>query len=70
MPRIILLIKITGKINSLDLWEHIKRYGVNLTDLEEFVYVMGETDIDDALKIIRICNIYGRPMMIELSEPH
>lgn len=69
MPHITLLIKITGRINSLDLWEHIKRYGVNLTDLEEFVYVMGETNIDDALKIIRICNLYG-PLMIELSEPH
>lgn len=69
MPRIILLIKITGKINSLDLWEHIKRYGVNLTDLEEFTYVMGETNINDALKIIRICSLYG-PLMIELSEPH
>lgn len=69
MPHITLLIKITGRINSLDLWEHIKRYGVNLTDLEEFVYIMGETNIDDALKIIRICNLYG-PMMIELSEPH
>lgn len=69
MPHIILLIKITGRINSLDLWEHIKRYGVNLTDLEEFVYILGETNIDDALKIIRICNLYG-PLMIELSEPH
>ena len=69
MPRIILLIKITGKINSLDLWEHIKRYGVNLTDLEEFTYIMGETNLNDALKIIRICALYG-PLMIELSEPH
>ena len=68
MPRIILLIKITGRINSLDLWEHIKRYGVNLTDLEEFVYILGETNIEDALKIIRICALYG-PLMIELSIP-
>lgn len=65
-----LLIKITGRINSLDLWEHIKHYGVNLTDLEEFTYVIGETNLNDAIAIIRICALYGRPMMIELSEPH
>lgn len=65
-----LLIKITGKINSLDLWEHIARYEVNLTDLEDFVYVYGKTNLNDAMTIIRICALYGRPMMIELSEPH
>ena len=67
MP-LILLIKITGRINSLDLWQHIARYEVNLTDLEEFAYVHGKTNLNDALAIIRICALYG-PLHIELSAP-
>lgn len=69
MPYIILLIKIDGRINSLDLWEHIKTYEVNLTDLEEFAYVYGKTKLIDAVDIIRICALYGN-LHIELSEPH
>ena len=68
MPHIILLIKIDGKINSLDLWEHIKRYEVNLTDLEDFAYVYGKTNFNDAMAIIRICALYGN-LHIELSSP-
>ena len=67
MPLIILL-KIDGHINSRELWEHIARYEVNLTDLDEFTYIYGETNLEDALKIIRICALYG-PLSIELSSP-
>ena len=67
MPLIILL-KIDGQVNSLELWEHLARYKVNLTDLIEFTYVYGETNLEDALQIIRICALYG-PLSIELSSP-
>ena len=63
---VLLLIKITGSVNSLDLWEHIKDYKVNLTDLIEFTYIYGETNINNAVNIIRICALYG-PLSIELS---
>ena len=69
MPHIILLIKIDGRINSLDLWQHIARYEVNLTDLEDFAYIYGKTNLNDAMAIIRICALYGN-LHIELSEPH
>lgn len=65
----ILLIRIDGQINSLDLWQHIQDFKVNLTDLIEFTYVYGETNIDDAAQIIRICALYGN-LSIELSSPH
>ena len=63
-----LLIKIDGRINSLDLWSHIEQYQVALTDLEEFSYVHGTVDYASAMKVIGVCALYGN-LSIELSSP-
>ena len=62
------LIKITGRINSTELWQHIEPFRVNLTELDEYSLVYGEADPHTAMKIILICSAYGH-LSIELSGP-
>lgn len=63
-----LLVKITGQINSLELWEHIQDYKVNLTDFMDFTLIYGEVDYDAALKIIAVSALFGN-ISVQLSGP-
>ena len=47
--------------DSRTLWEKIKQYGVNLTDLGGgTAYVYGEAIMETAVKIIAYCEQYGK----------
>ena len=52
-------LEIQGKIDSMALWEQIKRYGVNVTDLCQKTLVYGEVDFITAGTIISICSMHG-----------
>lgn len=54
-------ITVKGKINSLELYERIKDYGANVTDLIDKTYVYAIIDIkEDAIEhILTICDEYG-----------
>lgn len=62
-----LLIRIDGTINSLELWQHLESYEVNLTDLIDYTLIYGKADINDAITIIRICALFGN-IHVELSS--
>ena len=50
---------IKGKIDSRELWDDIKDYDVNVTDLGEVTYVYGQVSMYDSLFVIDICRKYG-----------
>lgn len=50
---------INGKIDSRELWDDIKDYDVNVTDLGEVTYVYGQVSMYDSLFVIDICRKYG-----------
>ena len=52
-------VTIKGKINSKELWEDIKRYNVNVTEVGEVTFVHGEASMYDSMFIIDICRKYG-----------
>ena len=62
-----LLIKISGQINSRELWEHIQDYEVNLTDFIDFTYIYGEVTYDAALKVIAVSALFGN-INVQLSS--
>lgn len=62
-----LLIKISGQINSRELWEHIQDYEVNLTDFIDFTYIYGEVTYDVALKVIAVSALFGN-INVQLSS--
>jgi hypothetical protein len=52
-------VTINGKIDSKELWEDVKCYDINVTDLGEVTFVYGEVSMFDSLIIISICRKYG-----------
>lgn len=52
-------ITIQGKIDSKKLWEEVKGYDINVTDLESFTTVHGKCSMYDSMFIIDICRKYG-----------
>lgn len=52
-------VTIKGKIDSKELWEDIRRYDVNVTDMGEVTFVHGEASMCDLILIISICRKYG-----------
>ena len=52
-------VTIDGPIDSLMLWELIKDYKPNLTDIGKKIYVYGEFSQTVALKIIGRCQLFG-----------
>ena len=60
-------IEISGKINSLELYELIKQDGVNLTDLGDYTLVYGDAYIAQALQIVYNCALYGN-IKVELTH--
>lgn len=56
---VLLNIEIKGAIDSKKLWEEIRQYGVNVTDLEKYTLVHGEVSMYDSMFVIDICRKYG-----------
>ena len=52
-------VTIKGKIDSKELWNDIKGYDVNVTDLGEVTFVYGQASMYDTMFIIDICRKYG-----------
>lgn len=52
-------VTINGKIDSKELWEDVKGYDVNVTDMELFTSVYGKVSMYDSMFIIDICRKYG-----------
>ena len=52
-------VTIKGKIDSKELWDDIKGYDVNVTDLGEVTFVYGQATMYDSMFIIDICRKYG-----------
>lgn len=52
-------IEIKGKVDSLMLWELIKDYKMNLTDLETVVYVYGDCNYITAGRVLSCCALFG-----------
>ena len=52
-------VTINGKIDSKKLWNDIKGYDVNVTDLGEVTFVYGQASMYDSMFIIDICRKYG-----------
>lgn len=50
-----------GKIDSLELYSKVKRYEMNVLDLETRVFVYGKIDIREPIieYILKICYDYG-----------
>ena len=58
-------ITIKGNIDSLALYAEVKRYQMNVLDLEDRCYVYGTIDIREPLieYILKICYKYGQPIV-------
>lgn len=52
-------VMIQGQIDSKSLWEDVKGYDVNVTDMNEFTSVYGKVSMYDSMFIIDICRKYG-----------
>lgn len=52
-------VEIKGEIDSRSLWEQIKGYGANLTDLIDRSLVYGEASVSRVGEIISVCALYG-----------
>ena len=52
-------VMIQGQIDSKSLWEDVKGYDVNVTDMVEFTSVYGKVSMYDSMFIIDICRKYG-----------
>ena len=52
-------VMIQGQIDSKSLWEDVKDYDVNVTDMIEFTSVYGKVSMYDSMFIIDICRKYG-----------
>ena len=52
-------VTINGKVDSKELWEDVKGYDVNVTDMEMFTAVYGKVSMYDSMFIIDICRKYG-----------
>jgi len=52
-------VQINGKIDSNELWNDVKRYDINVTDLGEMTMVYGKVSMYDSMFIIDICRKYG-----------
>lgn len=52
-------VTIQGKIDSKSLWEDVKDYDVNVTDMIQFTAVYGKVSMYDSMFIIDICRKYG-----------
>lgn len=52
-------VTIQGQIDSKSLWEDVKDYDVNVTDMIEFTAVYGKVSMYDSMFIIDICRKYG-----------
>lgn len=52
-------VTIKDKIDSKELWDDIKGYDVNVTDMGEVTFVHGKTSMYDSMFIIDICRKYG-----------
>lgn len=58
-------ITIKGNIDTLALYAEVKRYQMNVLDLEDRCYVYGTIDIREPLieYILKICYKYGQPIV-------
>ena len=52
-------VTIQGQIDSKALWEDVKDYDVNVTDMIQFTAVYGKVSMYDSMFIIDICRKYG-----------
>lgn len=52
-------IEIKGEIDSRSLWEQIRSYNVNLTEVIEKTWVYGEAPVSSVGEIISICAQFG-----------
>lgn len=57
--KIKMFVEIKGEIDSLMLWQLIKNYKLNLTDVGAKTWVYGDTDYMTAGKVISICALFG-----------
>ncbi len=60
-------IEIKNRIDSVWLWDAIKKYGVNLLDAGEKAFVYGTADLEDAMVVCYICCMFG-PVRVEISK--
>lgn len=52
-------VTIQGQIDSKSLWEDVKDYDINVTDMIQFTAVYGKVSMYDSMFIIDICRKYG-----------
>lgn len=52
-------VTIQGQIDSKSLWEDVKDYDVNVTDMIQFTAVYGKVSMYESMFIIDICRKYG-----------
>lgn len=52
-------VTIQGQIDSKALWDDVKDYDVNVTDMIQFTAVYGKVSMYDSMFIIDICRKYG-----------
>lgn len=51
-------LEVLGEVDSAELWREIKRYGINLLDLDG-IYIYGYLDLLSMAGVISICCKYG-----------
>ena len=54
-----IFITIKGKIDSFELYEVLKGYGMNVTDLIDKTLIYATCSLEDAISVIGICSAYG-----------
>ena len=54
------IIEIRGKVKSLELYEKVKKYNANVTDIIFLTFVYGEASLNQFVDIIRICLKFGK----------
>lgn len=57
--KVSVFIAIKGKIDSLKLYEVLRRYNMNVTDFIDKTLVYATCSFEDAISVIEICSVYG-----------
>lgn len=57
--KVSIFIKISGQINSRELWELIEHFGVHLTDCITETLVYGDCYMETASRVVYHCALYG-----------
>ena len=64
----VLMVELEGLKDSKALWEEVAEFGVSVTDLINITYVHGICTLEDAQKVVLLCEKYAHCTNLSLKK--